>query len=132
MGNFLSTCKRVIVEPVFEAVTSIFKSVIEFFTSVEKAICDAIFRVLQFEYSSQQNQAEIQERIAEQRRKKASCRQMMACKCCKNNNFVDYIFDCAHMVCGSCNRSTCANRCFECNEIIRHRIEMDYPRHELN
>uniref|UniRef100_A0A914QFU3 RING-type domain-containing protein n=1 Tax=Panagrolaimus davidi TaxID=227884 RepID=A0A914QFU3_9BILA len=96
-----------------------------------KSVGDVIFPHLQFEYSSEQNQAETQEMIAEQRRKKAVYRRMLTCKCCNNNNLVDFTFDCAHLVCGSCNGSTCANRCFECNEIIRERIPMDYPRHLL-
>uniref|UniRef100_A0A914PS41 RING-type domain-containing protein n=1 Tax=Panagrolaimus davidi TaxID=227884 RepID=A0A914PS41_9BILA len=131
MGSFLTTCASVIVPPVFEAVKCIYSLVIDFFTSKPKPICDRTFSQRQFEYSSQENQAQTQELIEEQRRKKARRRQMMTCKCCNNNNLVDYTFDCAHMVCGSCNRSTCANRCFECKEIIRERIPMDYPRHEL-
>uniref|UniRef100_A0A914PIZ0 Uncharacterized protein n=1 Tax=Panagrolaimus davidi TaxID=227884 RepID=A0A914PIZ0_9BILA len=130
MGGFLSTCASVIVSPVFQAVTSIFSSVISFFTSKPKPVCDVIFSQPQFEFSSEQNQAQTQEMIEEQRRKKAGHRQKMTCKCC-NNNLVDYTFDCGDMVCGSCNGSTCANRCFACDEIIRDRIPMDYPRHEL-
>uniref|UniRef100_A0AC34G7Z9 Uncharacterized protein n=1 Tax=Panagrolaimus sp. ES5 TaxID=591445 RepID=A0AC34G7Z9_9BILA len=130
MGGVISAVKRVVIEPIFCVLKTAFQCVIKFFEASARMIRDVVFSQLQFEYSSQQNQDESRELIAEQRRKKLVHRQRMTCKC--GRSLLDFVFDCGHMACTQCNGSTCSVHCFECQEIIRDRTRMDYDRSILN